>query len=852
MNASTHWREQVTIRIEIHVSVIHPFSDDTFCFHTVLVDEKMLEISELSKQVSLIPAIEAELSGSRQQIIDLNDKLESIQEDLSSKEAQAVSIEKEVDRLKMDKNRLNNDIDEKLSELHATQLMLESNKQQSTLAQTQASQALKELTASREREGEVSKENMLMKAEIENLKAQATVTSATLEALQKQKEQYASQVDAASEMEIGHSNEMLKLRNRISELTSLTSAHSKELLNVEESFEQKLKRQSDDYRKAIEKLDSEQNEKEMAFTNEKKRLEGIMNELRETVATKESNLIEMKQQYAKELEEAIGSNADTHSELQRTHSLELSKLRQKMTELNAQSAAHQQELIAADEAYELKLNTMKADFNNKLDRNKREKEEELNECRERLSKEIVKLTKDRDELCTEVEELKATIKLKDVTSLGTQDDLENEREQNAIEIDKLNKSHMREIRKLQDSLSARENSTQELKASYEKQLIDLNEKHTKEKNDLRSSLEGGKCEVEMAMDNVKASLLDSQAEIDLLKQEIVTKNQMLAVADDTIKSIGDKYEEQIKSTKDEYEQQIKSKNDASLRREEEHEKDLNAAIARERQIHIARIEELEAALEVANGTMEAQIQRHTAQLRSTLEEEKQRALQNLKFELDDTVKRANDERDEFKQLFTKENKLRKIIHNKLMDLQGNIRVICRVRPVLEMEKRSGQDLIVTEFLSDEDLVIAKDSTCKIKFEFDQCFTPESSQVEVFKAVQPLCISVLDGFNICIFAYGQTGSGKTFTMDGNQGEQRGIIQRTVLELFEISKQNQAILYTFKITMLEIYNETIRDLLLSKGDKSNGDVRLDIRHNEKGGTDIYIGLTIVTIDFLFHIT
>ena len=70
---------------------------------------------------------------------------------------------------------------------------------------------------------------------------------------------------------------------------------------------------------------------------------------------------------------------------------------------------------------------------------------------------------------------------------------------------------------------------------------------------------------------------------------------------------------------------------------------------------------------------------------------------------------------------------------------------------------------------------------------------------------------MNGYAATVFAYGQTGSGKTFTMDGNEGESRGIIQRTVLQLFEISAQNPLISYTFKITMLEIYNETIKDLL-----------------------------------------
>ena len=784
----------------------------------------MLDISELGRQASLIPALEAEINSSKQQIIELNNKLDSTHEGLSSKEADIVSLKKEIDRLSRDKDRLNRDIDEKLSEIHATQLILESNKQQSTLAQTQASQALKELTAMREREGETGKENVLMKAEIEKLKAELTATVTSLEALQKQKEQYAFQLDAASDLEIGHSSEMLKLRSKIAELTSLNTAHSKELSSVEGHYEEQLKYQDDSHCKAIEKIEVEHRAKEETLAKEKDVLMNRIKELKNIITSKETEMIDLKQKHTRALEEAVGNNADTHSELQKVHSAELSKLRQKITDFNTQAAAHQQELIAADEAYELKLTSLKTDFNNKVERLKREKDEESNEMKEQQSTEMSKWAKEKEELRIEIEELKTAVKLKDVTSLGAQDELEKERERTATEVDSLNRSHAAEIRKIQEALLVHEKDMEELKESYEIQLKEAKHKHSKETSELKSSLEGSRGEMEASLDNAKASLKTSQAEIARLEEEMASMQQKLA--DDSSKSI-----------KDEYEQRIETMKSDSLRREDEHNEELNTAVAHERQVHTARIQELEAALATANSNIEVQIKQHTTQLRNTLDEEKQRALQGLRNELQDTVKKAHEERDDFKQLFTKENKLRKAIHNKLMDLQGNIRVICRVRPVLEMEKRSGQDYIVTEFLSEEDLVITKDSTCKIKFEFDQCFIPESSQVSVFRAVQPLCISVLDGFNICIFAYGQTGSGKTFTMDGNQGEQRGIIQRTVLELFEISKQNAAIEYTFKITMLEIYNETIRDLLLARGDKTNGDIRLDIRHNERG-RDLYI--------------
>ena len=46
----------------------------------------------------------------------------------------------------------------------------------------------------------------------------------------------------------------------------------------------------------------------------------------------------------------------------------------------------------------------------------------------------------------------------------------------------------------------------------------------------------------------------------------------------------------------------------------------------------------------------------------------------------------------------------------------------------------------------------------------------------------LVVSVLDGYNVCIFAYGQTGSGKTWTMSGPLNN-RGVNTRALDELFE---------------------------------------------------------------------
>ena len=69
-------------------------------------------------------------------------------------------------------------------------------------------------------------------------------------------------------------------------------------------------------------------------------------------------------------------------------------------------------------------------------------------------------------------------------------------------------------------------------------------------------------------------------------------------------------------------------------------------------------------------------------------------------------------------------------------------------------------------------------------------------------------------------YGQTGSGKTFTVFGDN-EEPGIVPRLLIALFEkISTLRQEFPtndYHVEVSMLEIYNEKVRDLL---GSKSGG--------------------------------
>lgn len=114
-----------------------------------------------------------------------------------------------------------------------------------------------------------------------------------------------------------------------------------------------------------------------------------------------------------------------------------------------------------------------------------------------------------------------------------------------------------------------------------------------------------------------------------------------------------------------------------------------------------------------------------------------------------------------------------------------------------------------------------------KFSYDKVFGPGTSQQEIFEYVgKPLLqstyfsvtIDAMNGYNATVFAYGQTSSGKTFTMEGrslDDQEFKGLIPRVMDEVFElIMAASDKFEFTLRVTMLEIYNEKIQDLLDSR--------------------------------------
>ncbi|WVZ77217.1 hypothetical protein U9M48_025107 [Paspalum notatum var. saurae] len=161
------------------------------------------------------------------------------------------------------------------------------------------------------------------------------------------------------------------------------------------------------------------------------------------------------------------------------------------------------------------------------------------------------------------------------------------------------------------------------------------------------------------------------------------------------------------------------------------------------------------------------------------------------------------------------------LFNEIQELKGNIRVLCRIRPFRPWEDEKSTSV---EYIGENGELVLSNPTKKGKeagknFTFNKVFGPTTTQDMVFKDIQPLIRSVLDGYNVCIFAYGQTGSGKTYTMMGPENatdKEWGVNYRALNDLFNIAHDRQdAIKYELGVQMVEIYNEQIRDLLGSGG-------------------------------------
>eukprot|EP01013_Petalomonas_cantuscygni_P044773 TRINITY_DN9412_c0_g1_i1.p1 TRINITY_DN9412_c0_g1~~TRINITY_DN9412_c0_g1_i1.p1 ORF type:complete len:888 (-),score=270.07 TRINITY_DN9412_c0_g1_i1:163-2826(-) len=246
--------------------------------------------------------------------------------------------------------------------------------------------------------------------------------------------------------------------------------------------------------------------------------------------------------------------------------------------------------------------------------------------------------------------------------------------------------------------------------------------------------------------------------------------------------------------------------------------------------------------------------------------------------------------------------MRRKLHNEIQELKGNIRVYCRVRPLLngaaaaalaagnmvQLDNYTFPDgltemkTIVVKGLERQDVTSTRAVAKEIPpFQFDRVYGPNAAQDEVFEDISQLVQSALDGYRVCIFAYGQTGSGKTFTMEGPHGvmaeytaatcaaaedatmgfaapsgasfgpgskesRELGMIPRSVQQIFAYAQELalQGWRFKFVAQFVEIYNNDIRDLIaptLAAAASTDHDIKMN-----PDGTNSVTNVTLVEVD------
>ncbi|XP_017915732.1 PREDICTED: kinesin-like protein KIF28P [Capra hircus] len=168
-----------------------------------------------------------------------------------------------------------------------------------------------------------------------------------------------------------------------------------------------------------------------------------------------------------------------------------------------------------------------------------------------------------------------------------------------------------------------------------------------------------------------------------------------------------------------------------------------------------------------------------------------------------------------------------------MPSTDSVKVAVRVRPFSQREKNSGSKCVISMHSRTTTIIQDPKNPEHTKtFTFDLAYWSHNGfqkdkdgvfisadpggkfagQKEVFHDLgRGILDSAWQGYNTTLLAYGQTGSGKSYSMIGF-GANKGIIPNVCEELFQaIENRDKNQEYQVTFSMLEIYNEQVRDLL-----------------------------------------
>ncbi|XP_030420329.1 centromere-associated protein E isoform X4 [Gopherus evgoodei] len=159
--------------------------------------------------------------------------------------------------------------------------------------------------------------------------------------------------------------------------------------------------------------------------------------------------------------------------------------------------------------------------------------------------------------------------------------------------------------------------------------------------------------------------------------------------------------------------------------------------------------------------------------------------------------------------------------------EGAVTVCVRMQPLIARENEASGDKVQLHWKSENCTVLQVDGTRA--FNYDCVFHSNDSTQQVYEGVAvPIIKSAVQGYNGTIFAYGQTASGKTYTMMGSD-KSTGIIPKAVQDVFKIICEIPGREFLLRVSYMEIYNETITDLLCDSRKNKPLGIREDVNRN-----------------------
>ncbi|KAF9325466.1 hypothetical protein BG006_011070 [Podila minutissima] len=165
----------------------------------------------------------------------------------------------------------------------------------------------------------------------------------------------------------------------------------------------------------------------------------------------------------------------------------------------------------------------------------------------------------------------------------------------------------------------------------------------------------------------------------------------------------------------------------------------------------------------------------------------------------------------------------------------NVTVTVRIRPFSNSELKVAGGVTQVWEVNDGSNIVYNDDyavntrKAAVDYAYDHALTGSDNELIYNTSVKNLVQSAMEGYNGTVFAYGQTSSGKTYTMSGTE-TQPGITPRAVEDVFKYIRENSEREFLLRVSYMEIYNESIRDLLSPEA--------IDLRIHEDKRRGVYV--------------